>query len=453
MFYAGRPEMQQEKPHALNHWIYAQSPSVRIIRTIGISLLVAVGVGIAAGHVNDRVQRRNTFSDLLALYVLSNAVANSANINTPLDELSQMYGREYTLPALPHPSPHPPTASLLFFPFVLAGCGVYTVGYIWLILQFLCLFFSVYTSVLLHGTRLSLLAVLVTTFVLLIWAPVIGDMKSGNVNCIILLLLSCMWLALHKECQILAGVLLGLSLLIKQIAWPVLLLFIIKKKYLPLFSTLSTVIIGYFLIVPLVGMNSIYIYFSKSLPYASSIYGPDSLNLSLWSLGNRIFCGTKMNKSSLYNVVTEPLIGSEFCGRILSLVLPTVVLIVSVIVIGRMKSFDFGMSLMFSLTIVINPIAWHYYFVLLVLPVGRMLFWLSCHRFPRRITRLFLLIIVLMIPDMVALRHAAAFLSGLTVSGNELLRLPFFPSLITITPLFAVCLLMYLVARIGLMER
>jgi len=123
--------------------------------------------------------------------------------------------------------------------------------------------------------------------VALAFVPAVYSFYVGQINAFILLLLAAVYFLLEKDKQVLAGVVLAVSILLKVI--PVLLVFYmaVRKKYIALLSTVVVVAGLVLLTWPVFGLH-LRTYFTTVLP-EMSVPEPNPINQSLHAFFGRIF--------------------------------------------------------------------------------------------------------------------------------------------------------------------
>src|SRR5207248_2855265 len=102
------------------------------------------------------------------------------------------------------------------------------------------------------------------------WHPVHLDLGLGQLMLVLLALLAGVRLALERERPLLAGVLLGVAILVKVIAWPLLLLFAVRRLWRATAVGLATVLVGYFLVGFAVGFETVAEYLLRIAPQLTS---------------------------------------------------------------------------------------------------------------------------------------------------------------------------------------
>jgi uncharacterized membrane protein len=98
------------------------------------------------------------------------------------------------------------------------------------------------------------------------------------------------------------------------------------------------------------------------------LYRAHEGNFSLWTIGYRLFEGT--GSPGLSGIVAPPLISIPGLAAPFSLALLVVVLIVSMLLAVYHQSFDAGYSLVVCCSLLVSPIFWVVYLILLLIPMA-----------------------------------------------------------------------------------
>lgn len=216
--------------------------------------------------------------DLQVDYLQARALRDGLSILTPLDQLAQRY-----LPALvafPHPSPRPPWLVVLGLP--LSFVPFEWLGILWLVLN-LGLFAFV-------GRRLGISVV--GSLALAAWPPVGWSLGIGQWEVVILTLLVLGWKAAEAECDLTAGLFLGLAASIKL--YPALLVvpFLIRRRLKVVVVSAAVFIASQMLSLLVVGPAEFLRYWLEILPANTQLYVSDTVNSSPYGALLRIFGGS-----------------------------------------------------------------------------------------------------------------------------------------------------------------
>ncbi len=288
--------------------------------------------------------------DLVAEYLFTLALGHGVDPYMPTDQLAGRFRPGIPVTAFPHPTPYPPLTGALFVPF--ATLGFPTFAAIWLGIELICLVLSV--RLLLIGARLEL-----------------GSGRDTT-----------------------GGILLGLAVLLKPIAWPLAVGLVLRGQWRSASAAGLIVLLGYAASAWLVGVSAFRLYFLDVLPEIGRGYVSFSENQSLWTLGYRLFSGTdwaRFADGDLAGVVAMPLLNVRSAAPVVSIAIPAL-LLAGFCWLVRRESIDRVFGILLCISILVSPIAWDHYLVLLMIPCARLIASLRAAHFPPGQTRAALLI-------------------------------------------------------------
>jgi Glycosyltransferase family 87 len=360
-----------------------------------VLVLIILGI-VNTGKLVQSVALPDAYrKDFLQEYLLARAVLMGLPAYAPLPTLAQQIVGPLPNPVFPHPTPHPPPVLILALPFGVLGYQAATV--LWLIMELVCLYVT--CSLIMHRFfqvsdrwAPALLALgLFSCF------PVSLDLALGQLMLPTLLMLTAAWLALRSNRHFLGGGFLGLSLALKFIGWPLILFLIWRKQWRTVFSCCVVFLIANVAGAALVGFNqAVYCYRSVG-PLVSKLYRSEFLNFSTWALGYRLFAGTR--STMLQGIETQPLANWPAVAPSMSLVVTVAVLGLSLLLAHTASDLDSAVAVLICASAIVNPVAWHHYLVLLVIPAAVTVKALAQNSFPPRLTFAAILIgIALLLP-------------------------------------------------------
>lgn len=375
--------------HLIVQLLSAQTPSAwlarRLLVTLGVVTgLVSLGMALTKNDLLFSVQK-----DFIQSYVLARAVVEGIDPYQPITVLAARYLGPETPPTFPHPSPHPSTIALLLLPLALFDYGVATL--LWLGVNLVVLGLSLYPLADLVGKRLSIGKALIAGAIAFAWFPVYLTLREGQVNLWLLLLVAGALAAWQHDRRLLAGVALGASLLVKQVMWPLLLLFLLRRQWRAVAACLVTVLIGYTLAAGVVGLPRLWTYLIDVLPAVARHYqGP--VNQSTWNLGHRLALDVLIVGLPRLQPFQNLLAAGLAVG------LSALVLIGAVVITVRLPLI-WAAGVMICVSIVINPISWPHYLVLTLVPAASVFRWLWMSKGPVRETNWALVVALLLLPS------------------------------------------------------
>jgi len=376
-----------------------RSSADRLLRVLVACLGIFLGIESFAGAIARLIPPMVYWKDVIQMYLLSRAMLHGIDPFLPLPALAaRLLGTTpgYDIAALfPHPTPYPPTLGFLAMPLALLDYP--TAAVVWLGLELILLAVDVWLLGRVVGVQLSLFAVLTLAVSSIAWDPVIQDLSWGQLDLLLLALVIGMVLALRRGDQRLAGFLLGLTILVKPVFGPVFVLFVLTKRWRLLGTCVMTVFAAYFIVGCIVGFGRLTEYFTQSLPATASYYKSATGNMSLWTLGWRLFGGT--NGVFDHAISVPPLVNIPELATATSVVVPAMVFVAVGLAARRSRSLEVAISVMVCVSIVVSPIAWRHYLVIAALPTVQAIYLLVQCRFPRRETVVALLLLAVLLPS------------------------------------------------------
>jgi hypothetical protein len=331
-----------------------------------------------------------TERDILQEYLMGKALLAGINPYLPLNELAEKFIGQF--PYLLHPSPHPPFIAFLSIPFTILRVEQVIIA--WFIIEMLCLLLIAEMLIYLWKGQINLRWTIFVFFLLLAWYTVYVDLLYGQLTLLLAAILLGILLALRKDKKILAGALTGLTIAIKMFTWPLILYYAIKKDWRIFISSCMTVI-GLNLIGVLgMGIGPVLEYYMKVTFQVSALYHSFLKNYSLWSIGYRFFAGTRpIGEGYVY---APPLVYLPKIAPYISAVLAITFLIIGLIWATRSRNKEIAYSILILVIVVVSPISWDHYYVLITISMAVLLLALSRASFPNWPTILYTLIVLML---------------------------------------------------------
>jgi hypothetical protein len=423
----------------------------RAIAGVGLLVVLIAVLALLTTLVPPGVYRK----DFVQEYVLARAVAERQNPYAPVDELVVRYfGAPLPGWSFEHPTPHPPPVALLFLP--MSFLDYVSAVRVWLVLQLACVAVSVWLLARIAGKKLSPRAVCAATLVLVAWYPLQAELRLGQLTVLLLVGLATARLLLLMGRPYLGGAILGLTLLVKPVLWPVLLLLMLRRIWGAVAAAVLIVLVGYALSTWVIGIDRVYAYFTQVLPIENALYRNSGRNLSLWTVGWRLFGGTNDG------VEIVPVVPSTLAAVIVSVAFPMAVLFIVTIWASRRRDLDSALCLMVCVSLLVSPILWTQYLILQLIPAAYVVRRLLVRNLPLRETAAGLAVGALLLIPFTWWSALADFLSGKPLSAASLVLsvvpasigigfgqspsagssvLAFLPSWLTLGPSFGVALL------------
>lgn len=278
-----------------------------------------------------------------------------------------------------------------------------------------------------------------------IWDPLLDEFIIGQLNTLLLLLLTGAWLALRKG-RGGGGVLLGVVLSLKLMAWPIIIFLALRRDWRAAGTACVTTTLAHLVAAAAMGCGAVADYYVHVGAAVAGLYRAHGANFSAWSVGWRLFQG--VSSSVVWSVTAPPLIYSPGAARVVSYALPAALLGAGLLFTRKAKHFDTAFAALICVSILVSPITWSHYLILAAIPLAVMLRSLLCRECPRGL-RLFAIAtgLVLLVPRLQMERFASFFATNASAPGQSV-TVPFAAGLLTLLPAAGVLALLFLIVRL-----
>jgi Glycosyltransferase family 87 len=331
-----------------------------ILKVIGIASLCCTGVILLVGLLNPGRLNPPVKSDFLQDYFLARAVISGIDPYVPLNELGVRFG----IPDdITHSSTHPPSFAVLCLPLGLLSFR--QAAYLWLLVGLTSLLISLRLLFDVRGPGLPLIFLAALT-----WPPLWFDLSLGQLMIPQLLLLTLAWRGLRTKRDLIAGVLLGLTISIKLIAWPLLFLLLVRKRFTALYAALGVFAFTNLMALLLMGIHPVFTYYFRSGREIAQVYGNNAFNFSAWTIGARLFQGTTTVDAAWFH--TMPLIDAPALATLASIVSVSAILLCAFFVALKAQDFDTSFAVLVSTSVIISPVAWIFYLTLILISFAKL---------------------------------------------------------------------------------
>lgn len=297
-------------------------------------------------------------SDFVQDYFLARAVISGIDPYAPLNELGVRFGVPNEIP---HASTHPPSFAVLCLPMGLLSFK--QAAFVWLFIGLISLVVSLHLLF-----RIGRAGLLLACLIAVAWPPVFFDLSLGQLMLPQLLTLTFTWLALRSERDLIGGMLLGLTISIKLIIWPVLLFLLIKKRFRSVMAGSFVFAFLNLIALLLMGVGPVASFYLRKSPEIASIYSNNAFNLSVWTIGPRLFAGTKAFDAPWFH--TLPLIDVAVLVPLTSIACVIAVLVYGFFVALKAKSFDTSFAVLVNTAVIVSPVAWIFYMPLILISIA-----------------------------------------------------------------------------------
>jgi hypothetical protein len=272
---------------------------------------------------------------------------------------------------------HPPTAVLLALPF--AALDYREAFFAWSLFSLAALVVSLAVVVRQLGIAFSPWLLVPAATLLLLCNPLRQQINQGQLNLVLLLLITGAWAADRTGRPWQAGVWLGLATAVKLIPGFLFLYFLLRRQWKPVVAGIGAFVATTVLTAAVLGLETYQSYVTDVIPKVAE-WRSGWNNSSLPGLWNKLFDPGTMG-GYVQPVLRAPLLAKLgtllSCAAVIAVLAPTV---------WRARSRtdeDLAFGLMIVAMLLVSPVAWEHYFVLLPLPL--VLLWR--HLPPRGVSR------------------------------------------------------------------
>lgn len=431
--------------NVINNLFQSKAPLMVVLRYVLVGLVVVMGLArlriILVLLVSPATYLER---DILQEYLMAKALLAGINPYIPLNELAQMFIVKF--PFLPHPAPYPPFVAILGIPLTWFSHNNAII--VWFIFEMVCLSAIACMLTVLWKGRVDWMRAIFILFLLLSWYPVMVDLLYGQLTILLTTLLLAALLAIKKDNKNLAGLLIGLSMAIKMITWPLIIYFALKKDWRTMLTSGITAIGLNIIALIVLGIGPITDYYLHVTMQVSEIYHSFLKNYSLWSIGYRLFEGTRPTGGDF--ISAPPLVNLPNVAPLVSAGLAAIFLIAGLIWAIRSVDRDIAFSIIVCVIVAISPISWDHYYVMIIISLVVMMHQLVKHAFPTWLTIIFFITALLLFLFNDRIADVIFLLNGgndfLQANGNQI---TFASSLLEILPMVELVILTMLLWRIG----
>jgi alpha-1,2-mannosyltransferase len=406
-----------------------------LLTAVVIVLLVLSGVA-KLRPVGESLRSPNAYrKDFIQEYLLGRALLEGTDPYLPISDLAAKLIGPIPVRVFIHPTPHPPPVAIVSLPLGLLSYSQAAAA--WAFFELVCLVFSICLLLRYFDRSSTAISMIVTTLAAMGWAPVWTEIVLGQFMIPLLALLTCSWLALRSDKNTAGGALLGLVIGLKLMAWPVLIFLALRRKWSAVASGIAVAAVANLFAVFLMNFHTVMRYYSTVGKSVFMIYKAAEYNISAWSIGWKVFDG--MGTSVDYSFTAPPLIHSPILAQVVSVALPVLLLFVGVALANKSDNLDTSFAILVCVSILVNPVAWTHYLVLMAIPIVISVKRLAERKFPKHESYgLVALVLLFGIPPKVL--DAAQLLSVVApVREGQMIVVPFAGGLITLY--FTLCTL------------
>lgn len=258
---------------------------------------------------------------------------------------------------------HPPSSVLLALP--LQGFAYPTAFRIWNLVSLAALAASVWLVVRNLGIRLSVWSAFPAVLLFSICDPLFQQMLQGQLNLILLLLIVGVWTADRAGRPLLAGGLLGAAAAIKLFPAFLVLYFLARRDWRAVAASAASLLLITLVTFGLLGWESYATYLSDVLPVAATWKAAWN-NASLAGFWHKLFAPGPRN-GELIPLLASPALA--LAGTAVSVAVVLLLLVPRVVRARTARARDLAFGLTITAMLLVSPVTWEHYFLLLLLPL------------------------------------------------------------------------------------
>lgn len=382
--------------------------------------------------------------DFLQEYLIARAALIGENPYLSITDLTYKFFGPINTPLLAHPTPHPPPVVLISLPF---GFLPYTIAAnSWLFIQLICIGISIHLLLRYSVNRSSWWMISLSLFFLLSLGFVIDELIFRQLNSVLLLLLILSWLSLKSGKDWGGGIFLGCAIALKLFAWPIILFFFFKNHWKASISAGITWLCANSLAGLIIGFDKVAYYYLIVSKDLENLYHADIANISLWSIGWRIFSGTGTTANN--GIKAIPLYSLPAIAPYISVLILLIILILGFYSAYKCKDFDLAFGIMICVSVLISPLSWLSYLLLMLIPVaiiGRHLIFEEDPKF--NWVPALALVAGIFILRRYEIYSMIQILAGYSPQSSLNILVPFWPTLPSLLPTLAVLILLILLIK------
>ena len=258
---------------------------------------------------------------------------------------------------------HPPTSVLLGIPF--QTTDYWNAFLAWNLTSLAALAISL--GLIFHELKIRFTATCVLPVLagLLLFEPLWQQTIQGQLNLMLLLMLTGVWVADRRDQPVVAGTLAGLALATKLFPGFLFLYFLFQRRWKALIAGTISVVAFTTLTVLLAGTEAYVTYWNDVFPTTGQWW-------SAWNNASLAGFWFKLFSAEQYGRHLTPLVESMVIARIGTMVSWGIVLLILLPIVwkaGNQEERDHAIGLSLTAMLLVSPVTWEHYFLLLFLPL------------------------------------------------------------------------------------
>lgn len=354
------PSIQQ----VMNHNPFGDWTAVRTVKWSLITLIVISLFG--QSFIDCLKPSRFEILDFYQEWSSARSLMTGRSIYAPLSETVGPYLGLFRKPGTEwhwSVNVHPPTSVLLGIPF--QATDYWNAFLAWNLTSLAALAISLGLVIRELKIQFTARCVLPLLAGLLLFEPLWQQTIQGQLNLILLLILTGVWVADRRDRPILAGSLTGLALIIKLFPGFLFVYFLFQRRWKAVIAGFFSAVAGTVLTLVLTGPEAYMTYWNDVFPTTAQWW-------SAWNNASLAGFWFKLFSAEQFGRQLTPLFASTDLARVGTMISWCVVLVLLLPVVWKAKQREerdhaFGLSL--TAMLLISPVTWEHYFLLLLLPL------------------------------------------------------------------------------------
>src|SRR5262249_6363655 len=148
------------------------------------------------------------------------------------------------------------------------------------------------------------------------------------------------------------GALLGLVMGLKLMAWPILIFLALRRRWAAVTAGISIAMLTNVIALLLMDFQTVAHYYSAVGKTVFMIYKAAQYNISTWTIGWKVFDG--MGTWVDYTFQAPPLVHLPTLAWIISIALPTAVLIGGLVLASKARNLDTSFAILVCVSVLVN---------------------------------------------------------------------------------------------------
>lgn len=310
--------------------------------------------------------------DFLQDYLLAAAWRTGINPYQNIDTLTDLIlpgARDHYGYFFPHPTPHPPTMAVLFYPLSLLSYETASLVFLGMEIASVALSFALLSKVI--GDRVPAEMKQLLGLLFLSSYPVGQEFLQGNIN-LLQLCMFCVLITSYERYPLIAGSCLGYTIALKLGGVLLLPYLLVKRQWSVLLACGLFCATALLLFLSRSGWDVIEHYLLVALPEVTKLYSGFYANLSLWTLPGKLVFGV-LPIPFFSSIVAPALLPYPALLPVLKLLLIGGAFIGAYAAALRSKDTSIGIAILLAASVVLTPSSWHHVPILLAIPLAILL--------------------------------------------------------------------------------